>query len=277
MLLFFNFISALHLFINPYESQEHFRIYLPGLLFIFFGIRIPCLTGAFSLILLTLIETTKVQLYSKKLQNIWYLLGIIGIHFVVVVAVHFYLVFHPSQFQLTAICQIFYVIFGTIVSSTVIYSYLKVKQQLLQEPEQKAYSFKKFKNKISKHLSRKQEESTAALNSSADKNIESANTLLMPRSPFVDKSLNRLFKVSMIISVSGLIYVLAIFYTFITMLSDTNVSMTPWPWLVYQTLARISEVGMVIGMSYISRRNILICCNSNKNKEQATVDTSTSC
>ena len=249
MLLVFNFITSLHLFVDPYESKEHFKIQLPGLFFILFGLRIPCLTASFSYIHISLLEAIKVKVYSKKLQDIRFLVVIITSHFVVVSAIHVYLTFYPDKFQLLVICQIFFVIYGISMSVSFSYAYIKIRTHVTRT-----------------HISvvvRKNEMKDSNDNTDQvlqDKTISSRPSFLRPRSPFYDKCLHKLLKVFIIVTVSTILCCVSMIYSTISMLVKSSFQLQPWPWLIFQTVSRIGELGMVFSMSYLVRRSIFETC-----------------
>ena len=257
LLFFFNFITSFHLFVDPYDSKEHFEIKLPGLFFILFGLRIPCLTASFSLIEISLLETTKIEVYSKKLQDIRYFFAIITTHFVVVVAVHIYLTFNPEKFQLIVICQLFFVAFGTVISVCIIYTYFKIRKHIIiaQRSLNRSFIMRKKEDVMNDTTKTPLQED----NDNDEKSPDNVH-LLKPKSPFFDKSLRKLLKIVVMVAASAILCCISIMYSTISMLVKSSIQLQPWPWLIFQTVSRIGELGMVFGMSYLVRRSIFATC-----------------
>jgi len=129
MLCSFSTVTSLQLFIDPYGSDMHkLHLMLDGVYFLVFGMKIPCLTSAFSFIYIALIETSKVKLYSRKLHNIKYFTGIVVLHFAVSLAVHIFLIYNQDKFELVIICLSFFLIFSIAISFLFLFNYIKIKR-----------------------------------------------------------------------------------------------------------------------------------------------------
>ncbi|XP_057298052.1 uncharacterized protein LOC130628989 [Hydractinia symbiolongicarpus] len=127
MLCFLCFVMASSLFLDPYDSGEHFEeINFHGIVFTIVGLRVPCITASFSLTQISLLEATKLQLYSKKLQSYTFISFVIGFHFILVFTVDVILTVFAGTIVFLLVCQVFFLFIGVVMSATSIYSGLKV-------------------------------------------------------------------------------------------------------------------------------------------------------
>lgn len=127
LLLILGITRALYLLIDPYESKQN-GIKMPKWVAQFlFNIAFPCLTSSFGLIFLVFLRVAKLQLVSAKLDNARYLIAVILIHFAIVVVADIAAACNYSNVHiLFIICQLFFIIWGLLLSATFIYSGLKV-------------------------------------------------------------------------------------------------------------------------------------------------------
>ncbi|XP_057313159.1 uncharacterized protein LOC130654566 [Hydractinia symbiolongicarpus] len=254
LLLWFNFSSATHLLIDPYESNEYFNSNLVRKsFFIIHGLRMPCLTASFSLVFISLLETTKLNLYSPRLQDRRYISTLIAIHFITSLTIHLYLVFEPSKFRILIICNVYFILFGTILAVLSAYACYRIIMYIRT-------SNTNLRDMITPSTSR-----MAMLDMESDlrKSRTSIQKLLdydPSMSIFADKSLERLLILITIISGSGLVLFSAVVYSLRLLLDNQGDGLLPWPWYIYQTTARCAEAMMVFAMSKISRRSILPHC-----------------
>lgn len=91
-----------------------------------FGIPFPCLTSAFCLIHLTFLEVAKIQIAPKKLQSVRFVSAVITIHFVLVITAGVGATLKHYSSALIITCTLFFVFWGLFLSTSLIYSGLKV-------------------------------------------------------------------------------------------------------------------------------------------------------
>lgn len=127
LLLILGVTRALYLLIDPYESKQN-GIKMPKWFAQFlFNVAFPCLTSSFGLIFLVFLRVAKLQLVSERLTNARYLVGIILFHFAIVLVADIAAAIDYSNVHiLFIICQLFFIIWGLLLSATFIYSGLKV-------------------------------------------------------------------------------------------------------------------------------------------------------
>lgn len=127
LLLILGVTRALYLLIDPYESKQN-GIKMPKWFAQFlFNVAFPCLTSSFGLIFLVFLRVAKLQLVPERLKNARYLVGIILFHFAIVLVADIAAAIDYSNVHIFfIICQLFFIIWGLLLSATFIYSGLKV-------------------------------------------------------------------------------------------------------------------------------------------------------
>lgn len=127
LLLILGITRALYLLIDPYESKQN-GIKMPRWFAQFlFNISFPCLTSSFGLIFLVFLRVAKLQLVSERLNNARYLIAVILFHFGIVVVADIAAAVDYSNVHILFItCQLFFIIWGLLLSATFIYSGVKV-------------------------------------------------------------------------------------------------------------------------------------------------------
>lgn len=258
LLFFFNCISSSRLFLDPYESGEYFnKKVLREILFVIYGFKIPCLTASFSLVFISLVETTKVKLYSSRLQNIKYAIIIIVMHFTLAFTIHLYLIFEPSKFRLLIICNVFFILFGLVVAIMTLYACINIIRclRILNTSFRRMSTYSKSRETgivVEFPVEKKKKKSSTT----SEKSIEYDPSV----SIFADKSIRKLLANIIVITCSGLTYVGAVIYSLRLILDGQGKGLLPWPWYIFQTIARSTEVMMVTSMSYIVRRSLIPPC-----------------
>lgn len=129
LLLILGVTRALYLLIDPYESKQN-GIGIPRWVAQFlFNIAFPCLTSSFALIFIVFLRVSKFRLVPKSL-NARVLVAVIVFHFaLVLVADIAAAIDYGNVVILLIICQLFFIIWGLVLSATFIYSGLKVINQ----------------------------------------------------------------------------------------------------------------------------------------------------
>ena len=211
---------ALFLFLDPYSSAENGIGIPPWISTLVFGITYPCLTSSFCLIHLAFIEVAKIQLGSKRLQDVRFLGGIIGIHFAIVITAETTTALKPDFASLLIICQSFFILWGLILSASFIYSGLKVINQA---------------SRVQKQI----------------ESIELGNSTIRRTSKRPRKT-SKVAKVTLVTSVLGFVCCgLQIYSMFgVYGLYSKVVNPSPWPWWVFQTCFRLVEFVMACTLAY---------------------------
>ncbi|KAK7114327.1 proline-rich transmembrane protein 3-like [Littorina saxatilis] len=126
MIITFAATRALVLFIDPYFSDGVFPFVVARLLW---SLGIPGFTASFSIMLLILLDTTKLSLAPPRFQKVG-TIGVIWLVHVVVVATTDLLMMYVDEgdvLPLLVICQMLFVLYGALVSLG--YGYVGVKMR----------------------------------------------------------------------------------------------------------------------------------------------------
>ena len=130
LLLVLAVTRALYLFVDPYESRQNGLKIPRWLAHLLYNIAFPCLTSAFGLIFLIFLRVAKLQLAPKRLQKAGFLIGIISLHFTIVLVAEIIGVIKPdTAIPAIIVCQVFFIIWGLLLSVSFIYAGLKVVHQ----------------------------------------------------------------------------------------------------------------------------------------------------
>ena len=100
---------AVFLFVNPYGSTG---IINAGITRLLFAIGNPCVISALSLLLLVLIDTTKMNIAPPKFQRIQNIVPVIIFHVILVIATDFVVEYFLAAKGLILVCQLYYIIVG---------------------------------------------------------------------------------------------------------------------------------------------------------------------
>ena len=130
LLLVLGVTRALYLFVDPYESRQNGLKTPRWLAQLLYNIAFPCLTSAFCLIFLIFLGVAKLQLVPKRLQKAGFLIGVISLHFAIVLIAEIIGVINPDlAIPAIIVCQFFFIIWGLLLSASFIYGGLKVIHQ----------------------------------------------------------------------------------------------------------------------------------------------------
>ena len=113
MIAVFCMTRAIVLFVNPYGSTGRLDAGLTRLLF---AIGNPCAISALSLLLLVLIDTTKMNVAPPKFQRLRYIIPVIVAHVILVIASDFIVANYLKAKDLILVCQLYYIIVGVFLT-----------------------------------------------------------------------------------------------------------------------------------------------------------------
>ncbi len=143
LLAYFNIMRACCLFIDPYYSNFN-RLFIPsGAVFLAWRLTISCLVSTFMLINLALLEVTKMQVYSKRLQSMKPILLILTTSFVMGLSVDLVTILLPGLFWLSYVCQFIFLFMGLAFAGMMMYSGYRVLKTV-KRSKRDIQSFSKF-------------------------------------------------------------------------------------------------------------------------------------
>lgn len=225
LLLVLGITRALYLFVDPYESRQN-GVKMPRWAAqLLYNISFPCLSSAFYLIFLVFLEVAKIQVVSKKLQNARFLVVVVSVHFAIVLFAEVSGIIKPDFAVPFIVCQLFFTVWGLLLSASFIFGGLKVicrarnvKKQLtmLREKHQERSSVKGSQKKIGTNAS-------------------------------------KVAKITLVTSGLGLAWSIIQLYSLIDVYHfyrDTLRPPPPWLWWSFQTCFRLVEIAMACTIVY---------------------------
>ena len=129
MLLIFASARATVLFWDPYASEGSSRDLLL-LCVILHGVALACVTSAFSVLLLILLDTTKLSLAPPRFQKLRFLIGVWASHVLYIVVSDVTVAFVISAKAMIFVCQMLYAIWGLVVSVGYAVAAYKIRKNL---------------------------------------------------------------------------------------------------------------------------------------------------
>ena len=129
MLLMFSSARAAVLLWDPYASNGTSFVLLL-LCVIIHGIAMACITSAFSVLLLCLLDSTKLSLAPPRFQKLRCLIGIWLINVMYVVVSDVTVAFHNSAKAMIFVCQVLFAIWGLVVSIGYAVAAYKIRKNL---------------------------------------------------------------------------------------------------------------------------------------------------
>ncbi|KAJ7339509.1 hypothetical protein OS493_005907 [Desmophyllum pertusum] len=109
----FSSTRALALFVDPYGSTKRFYMIVTQLLF---SLGHPCIISALSLLLLVLIDTTKMNIAPPKFQRVRFIVPVVIFHVTLVIVTDFVVVYFFEAKVLLLICQIYFLSLGILLA-----------------------------------------------------------------------------------------------------------------------------------------------------------------
>jgi len=278
LLLFYNFSRGLILLLDPYNSNVNDLSISQGVAFIFWGSTVPCFTSAFMLMNLALLEVTKVQLYSTRVENLKLIFTIIAINFAFVLGFDFTTVLKPELNWLLYICHAFFMSLGLVIALLMLYTGTSILRKL-RESAQQIHQFDCHMSNDPKQssvelvLAEGKQNNNGSVDESigreictTDSNVKASSSRCAESKAKCSQKVNwkskafrkgtfRLTIITIVTSVAAICYSFVQVYSFIAVyhVRDSTKPIHSWHWFIYQTLARLCEVVMSIAISYIVR------------------------
>ena len=222
IILVMSFFRAIYFLIDGYNSNKTFPAVVSYFLY---TVSLPCITSAFCILFLALLNSTKMQLLSKRIQKPSFIAGIIIFHFLLQIVTDFIVGSFYRSRVMFFICQIAFVLWGLILFGGYIYIFRKLFiTAKRRQKEMERLSLSKVK--------------------------------LQGISPFrrpPKLALSLAIKVTLVTAIFGLLMAALQVYALTGM---HNVFSTekphPWPWWWFNFGVRLVEIGMCITMSFVA-------------------------
>ena len=114
IIFIFSSTRAMALFVDPYGSTKRFHLIVSQLLF---SLGHPCIISALSLLLLVLIDTTKMNVAPPKFQRIQFIIPVVVFHVVLVIVTDFVVVYFLEAKVLLLVCQLYFLSLGLLLAA----------------------------------------------------------------------------------------------------------------------------------------------------------------
>lgn len=109
----FSLTRAITLFVDPYGSANRFPLVVTQLLF---SLGHPCIISALSLLLLVLIDTTKMNIAPPRFQRVQFIIPVVIFHVILVIVTDFVVVYFLEAKVLLLMCQIYFLLLGSLLA-----------------------------------------------------------------------------------------------------------------------------------------------------------------
>ena len=136
VMLILGFTRAFVLFTDPYHQGN--IISNVSAMRVLWSLASPCLTSADCLVILALVETAKINLAPPKMQKLNAILTIITLHFILVLTTDFVVSEFLEAKAMLVFCQVFFIIWGSILGVGYFLLGYKLDQRLFGHKEVKA-------------------------------------------------------------------------------------------------------------------------------------------
>lgn len=113
IIFIFSLTRAITLFVDPYGSTKRFPVVVTQLLF---SLGHPCIISALSLLLLVLIDTTKMNIAPPRFQRVQFIIPVVIFHVILVIVTDFVVVYFLEAKVLLLMCQIYFLLLGGLLA-----------------------------------------------------------------------------------------------------------------------------------------------------------------
>lgn len=229
LLVTFGITRALAMFLYPYELVDNAGGTPVVLERILFGIGFPCLIAGFTLIHYAFLEAAKVTFSKRRIQSLRFILGVIGVHVVLVLVAEIVTSYVKNTSVLVIICMMYFIVCALAVSASVFYSGFHVMKE------------SKTHRRTLKRISVR---STAVAKGDKTASVKYSNK---------ESNTNKVARVTMATACLGVacaaiqIYAMAAVFK---VRAEGPKHPDPWPWWVYITMFRLIELGLAVTMAY---------------------------
>ncbi|XP_061196747.1 uncharacterized protein LOC133205021 [Saccostrea echinata] len=127
MLIMFCSLRFICLIVDPYHTEKVFTRLAARLLW---SLGSPFLLSSFSLVLLALIDTTKMSVGPPKFQKLPAILGFTASHVILVISTDLSVLFFPETDPLLVVCQGLFIVFGFLMCVGYLYVAVKIRSNL---------------------------------------------------------------------------------------------------------------------------------------------------
>lgn len=113
IIFIFSSTRAITLFVDPYGTSKRFHFIVTQLLF---SLGHPCIISALSLLLLVLIDTTKMNIAPPRFQRVKFIIPVVISHVALVILTDFIVAYLFEAKALLLMCQIYFLLLGSLLA-----------------------------------------------------------------------------------------------------------------------------------------------------------------
>ncbi|XP_071507245.1 uncharacterized protein [Diadema antillarum] len=228
LMLLMGTIRAVYLLVDAYNYKGKWHNVLAYLLL---GTGFPCLTSAFSILFMALLQSTKTQVVPPTIQKPKYLAIVIVIHFIFAFIADVVVGLYVTASVLLLICQCTFVIWGLFLTI----SYLVIFRRLYRSTVRKYREIKRLSIRTGSVMMPGQ---------------RGRPIITVPRNNW-----GSAIKVTMVTALLGLAVALLQLYGMLVVYGPVGGQKQipdPWPWWSYQFVFRLLEFLMCALMSFVA-------------------------
>lgn len=213
-------LRAVYLLFDGYNSENTYNQIIDYFLY---STAFPCLTAVFSILFFALLQATHMRLVPAKIQKLSVLIAIILFHFVFSIATDIVVVIFAGMRVMLFVCQLIFVVWGLFL----FFGY--------------AYIFRRLYNAAVK----RQKNFVQYSNGKATRNG--------PKPSRQKLTLTLAVKVTFVAAIFGLVTIGLEIYGMVQVYGVFSTERPqPWPWWLYHTALRVTELVMCTTMAYIA-------------------------
>ncbi|XP_045165929.2 uncharacterized protein LOC123529603 [Mercenaria mercenaria] len=225
LVIFVCILRATYLMVDAYNSLGTFP---SGLDYFIYSTAFPCLTALFSILFYALLLATRVRVISPKVQNLWVLVFIVSLHFLLSISTDIVVGLFSSASIMIFICQVFFIVWGLLMFVGYLVLFRKLYKGAINRQKTMMGSPHEHKNTATHgyHVKPSKQKYTLGL----------------------------AVKITFISAFFGVAIVgfelYGMFGVYGVLKLDTKPD--PWPWWTYHTILRSLEILMCLSVAYVA-------------------------
>ena len=225
LLLAMGSCRAVYFLVDGYNTKQVFH---PVVAYCLYSVGFPCLTSAFSIIFLALLETLQMQVLSPRMQKLSVLIALIVLHFVLSLVTGVVAGFISGSKLMLLICRTLFVLWGLVLFCGYLYIFKNLHQSAVRRQ----------RNAMQLLMTK----------SDSDINASTLNRKIQMKHPLSVATVVTLVTATLGLACVGLhVYAMVRAYGMFS-------TQTPkaWPWWSFMVALRIVELCMCAMMSFVA-------------------------
>lgn len=225
LMLLMGVIRAVYLLVDAYNYKG---IWPNVVAYLFLGTGFPCLTSAFSILFMALLQSTKTRLVPPTIQKPKFLAGVVIFHFAFAFIADVVVGLYASAAALLLACQVAFVVWGVFLTV----SYLVIFRRLYKSSQRKFREISRLSMRTSSIV------------------LPGERPVIKPRNNW-----GSAIRITLVTAFLGLLIALLQVYGMLVVYGPVGGQKQipdPWPWWGYQFTFRLLEFFMCALMSYVA-------------------------